>query len=68
MFSKNPNKYRQFLENIYTETWKNRNKDAIKYYRFVTGKKWASNVAILFSYNADINIMFSVYRTEIPLA
>ncbi|MFX0037552.1 MAG: hypothetical protein ACFE9I_18170 [Candidatus Hermodarchaeota archaeon] len=64
--SNDPNKFRQFLEDVYTETWNNRNKDAINYYHFIR-KSWVSNVAILFSYDADINIMNSIYRIGIPI-
>ena len=59
--SSDPNKYCNFLKNEYKETWKNRNKNAIQYYYFIR-KNWASKAAILFSYDADIDVMSSIYR------
>ena len=67
--SGNINRPRQFLKSFYSETWKNRNQDAIQYYQHITyPKRWASKSAILFSYDADIDIMFSIYRlaSQIP--
>ena len=60
-------RYRQFLQNVYKETWSNREQTGTSYYNYIR-KKWASRVAILFSYDADLNIMFNIYRPEIPLA
>ena len=59
--------YRQFLQIEYKKTWNNRDQAGTSYYHYIR-KQWASRVAILFSYDADLNIMFNIYRQEIPLA
>ncbi|MHA2197832.1 MAG: hypothetical protein ACXABO_19780 [Promethearchaeota archaeon] len=66
--SKNPRKYHNFLEDVYKETWNKRNAEAMNYYSFIVNKERFTNKAILFSYDADLNIMYSIYREEIPIA
>lgn len=68
MQSTKSNQHRQFLKSFYTETWKNRNQDAIQYYNsIIRPKSWRNLAAVLFSYDVDKDIMYDLYRFATPI-